>query len=67
MAEFDFDPPITLRRNIVVFTLDDAAAFVRSYKDAELRNSQSVVLRRLPRRKNLNEKIFVMATYPCEP
>ena len=43
----DFDPPITLRNNITVFTLDDAAAFVRAYRDSLFPSSQDTVLRRL--------------------
>jgi hypothetical protein len=32
MTQFKFNSPLTLTRNIVVFTLDDAAAFVRSFR-----------------------------------
>jgi hypothetical protein len=63
MTEFDFDPPITLRSNIGVFTLDDAAAFVRSYKDAELRNSQSAVLPRLEIAATAEERQLVAAAF----
>jgi hypothetical protein len=47
MTEFRFDPPLTLKDNIVVFTLDDAAAFVRSYKHTKWPEAQESVLRRL--------------------
>jgi hypothetical protein len=47
MAKFTFDSPITLQRNIVVRTLDDAAAFMRSYKDAKLPMARDAVLHRL--------------------
>jgi hypothetical protein len=47
MTEYTFDPPITLKGNILVFTLDDAAAFVRSYKKPKWRTGQQTVLRRL--------------------
>ena len=47
MAKSDFDPPITLTRGIVVFTLDDAAAFLRSYKDSRYPMTRDAVLHRL--------------------
>jgi hypothetical protein len=42
-----FDPPIKLQRNIVVLTLDDAVAFMRSYKHAKLPMARDAVLHRL--------------------
>jgi hypothetical protein len=47
MAEFTFDPPIRLQRGIVVLTLEDAAAFMRSYANAKLPMARDAVLRRL--------------------
>jgi hypothetical protein len=32
MAEFRFDPPLKLKRDVVVTTLDDAASFLRRHK-----------------------------------
>jgi hypothetical protein len=47
MSEFQFDPPLTLIGNIVVSTLDDAAAFLRSYRNSNWRTGQQNVLRRI--------------------
>jgi hypothetical protein len=47
MTEFKFHPPITMKDGVIVCTLDDAAAFVRSYKDAHRPLMQENVLRRL--------------------
>jgi hypothetical protein len=59
----DFDPPITLICNIVVFTLDDAAAFVRSYKDAGLQSSQGAVLRLLESAATAEERALAAAAF----
>ena len=44
-----FDPPLVLRGNVVVQTLDDAADFVRRYKDAQRPVMQDGLLRKLER------------------
>jgi hypothetical protein len=49
MTEYKFDPPLTLAGNIVVVTLEDAAAFVRGYKVSKRPVMQDGVLRRLER------------------
>lgn len=47
MAKFTFDPPIRPQRGIVVLTLEDAVAFMRSYTDAKLPMARDAVMRRL--------------------
>jgi hypothetical protein len=47
MAEFTFEPPITLKPDIVVSMLGDAAAFVRSYQGSRRPPMQQAILRRL--------------------
>jgi hypothetical protein len=49
MSEFQFDPPLTLRGNIVVLTLDDAVAFTRSYTTPRMPAIRDSVLRWLER------------------
>ena len=49
MTEYKFDPPLTLAGNIVVVTLEDAAACVRGYKVSNRPVMQDGVLRRLER------------------
>ena len=45
--EYKFDPPLTLKGRIVVFDLDDAAAFVRSYHSSKRPVMRDGLLRRL--------------------
>jgi hypothetical protein len=47
--QYKFAPPLRLAPDIVVFTLDDAAAFVRSYQGSRRPAMQDSVLRRLER------------------
>jgi hypothetical protein len=49
MVDFKFNPPLTLKGNVVVQTLDDAANFVRQYNDSRRPVLQDSVLRRLER------------------
>ena len=44
MPKYRFNPPLTLKGGVVVRTLDDAAAFVRSYWDPHLPKSSAAVL-----------------------
>jgi hypothetical protein len=59
----DFDPPVTLRAKIVVFTLDDAVTFVRTYKGTELPTSQSAVLRLLESVATAEERALAAAAF----
>ena len=47
MPEFRFDPPMTLKGNIVVRNLDDAARFMIGYREARRPALQTSVLYRL--------------------
>jgi hypothetical protein len=47
MPEFSFDPPLTLKGNIVVRNLDDAVRFMIGYRDARRPALQTSVLYRL--------------------
>ena len=47
MPEFRFDPPLTLKGNIVVRNLDDAVRFVIGYREARRPELQTSVLHRL--------------------
>ena len=47
MPEFRFDPHLTLKGNIVVRNLDDAACFLVSYREARRPALQTSVLHRL--------------------
>jgi hypothetical protein len=47
-----FDRPLTLENNVIVRTLDDAAAFVRSYTNTRLPKTRISVLRWLERAAN---------------
>jgi hypothetical protein len=40
MAEFVFDPPLRLARDVTVRTLDDAAEFARTYVGPRLPHSE---------------------------
>jgi len=44
MPKYRFNPPLTLKGGGVVRTLDDAAAFVRSYRDPHLPKSSAALL-----------------------
>ena len=51
MPEFRFDPPLTLKGNIVVHNLDDAVRFMIGYREArrpELQTSVLTALREPP-------------------
>jgi hypothetical protein len=47
MPEFSFDPPLTLKGNIVVRNLDDAVRFMIGYREALRPEFQTSVLHRL--------------------
>jgi hypothetical protein len=47
MPEFSFDPPLTLKGNIVVRNLDDAVRFMIGYREARRPALQTSVLHRL--------------------
>jgi hypothetical protein len=47
MAEFSFDPPLTLRGNVVVRNLDDAVRFMVGYREARRPDFQTSILHRL--------------------
>ena len=47
MPEFRFDPPLTLKDNIVVSDLDDAVRFMIGYREAHRPELQTSVLHRL--------------------
>ena len=44
MPEFRFDPPLTLKGNIVVRNLDDAVRFMTGYREARRPALQTSVL-----------------------
>jgi hypothetical protein len=45
--EYRFDPPLTVQGKTIVFTLDDAAAFVRSFQAGRRPVMRDGLLRRL--------------------
>ena len=47
MPEFRFDPPLTLKGNIVVRNLDDAVRFMIGYREAHRPALQTSVLHRV--------------------
>ena len=47
MTEFKFDPPLTLKGNIVIRDLDDAVRFMIGYREARRPALQTSVLFRL--------------------
>ena len=47
MPEFRFDPPLTLKGNVVVRNLDDAVRFMIGYREARRPALQTSVLFRL--------------------
>jgi hypothetical protein len=47
MSEFRFDPPLTLKGNIVVHNLDEAVSFMIGYREARRPALQTSVLHRL--------------------
>ena len=47
MAEFGFDPPLTLRGNVVVRNLDDAVRFMVGYREARRPDFRTSILHRL--------------------
>jgi hypothetical protein len=47
MPEFRFDPPLTLKGNIVVRNLDDAVRFMIGYREAHRPELQTSMLHRL--------------------
>ena len=47
MAEFRFDPPLTLKGNIIVRNLDDAVRFMIGYREARRPALQTSVLHRV--------------------
>jgi hypothetical protein len=55
-ADSAFDPPLTLARNRVIRTIDDAVAFARSFEDATLPRSRDAVLRRLEAATTRNKR-----------
>ena len=47
MPEFRFDPPLTLKGNIVVGNLDDAVRYMIGYRESRRPELQTSVLHRL--------------------
>jgi hypothetical protein len=47
MAEFVFDPPLRLARDVTVRTIDDAAEFARTYVGPRLPHRRDRIVRRL--------------------
>jgi hypothetical protein len=47
MKEFKFDPPLTLKGNVVVHNLDEAVRFMIGYREARRPALQTSVLYRL--------------------
>ncbi len=47
MPEFRFDPPLTLKGNIVIRDLDDAVRFLIGYRESRRPGLQTSVLHRL--------------------
>jgi hypothetical protein len=47
MREFSFDPPLTLKGNIVVRNLDDAVRFMIGYREARRPELHTSVLHRI--------------------
>ena len=47
MAEFGFDPPLTLKGNVVVRNLDDAVRFMVGYRDSRRPDFQTSILHRI--------------------
>jgi hypothetical protein len=47
MAEFMFEPPLSLKGGVTVRTLDQAAAFARNLIDAQWPLRRAAILRRL--------------------
>jgi hypothetical protein len=47
MPEFRFDPPLTLKGNVVVRSLDDAVRFMVGYREGRRPELQTSVLHRL--------------------
>jgi hypothetical protein len=47
MPDYKFNPPLTLKGNVVVRTLDDAVRFMLAYRQARRRAMQTSVLHRL--------------------
>jgi hypothetical protein len=54
--QFRFDPPLTLRGDIVVHTLEDAAVFARSYPTPRLPKGRDSVLRWIERAANEDQR-----------
>jgi hypothetical protein len=54
--QFRFDPPLTLRGDIVVHTLEDAAMFARSYPTPRLPKGRDNVLRWIERATNEDQQ-----------
>jgi hypothetical protein len=52
MPEFRFNPPVKLKRDVVVTTLDDAASFLRRHKHPRLLAKRDSVLRLVERASN---------------
>ena len=47
MADFVFEPPVHLARDVTVRTLDDAAEFARTYVGTRLPRRRDLMVRRL--------------------
>ena len=47
MSEYRFNPPLTLKGNIVIHNLDDAVRFMIGYREARRPALQTSVLHRL--------------------
>jgi hypothetical protein len=53
---YKFNPPLTLKGDVVVRTLDEAVAFVRSYQNPQLPKSSAALLLTLEEANDLNQR-----------
>ena len=53
---YKFNPPLTLKGDVVVRTLDDAAAFVRSHWDPHLPKSSATLLLTLEEANGMTQR-----------
>jgi hypothetical protein len=60
---YKFNPPLTLKDDVVVRTLDDAAAFVRSYRAPHLPKSSATLLLTLEEANDRNQRRVAAAMF----
>ena len=63
MPEFRFNPPVKLKRDVVVTTLDDAASFLRRHKHPKLLRTRDSVLRLVERARNKEQRSIALGLY----